>query len=119
MMNTKTLAAHYPASTLTATQLISLHLMLHRPRREDDSLDPLFGPYISVLPREFDSHPLTWTVRRSFLRDTCHLESFLLESLTPSASAGLEKISRKFYQDWRIVWGYMVPLNFTFKLTEK
>lgn len=119
MMNTKTLAAHYPASTLTATQLISLHLMLHRPRREDDSLDPLFGPYISVLPREFDSHPLTWTVRRFFLRDTCHLESFLLESLTPSASVGLEKISRKFYQDWRIVWGYMVPLNFTLKLTEK
>lgn len=114
-MNTKTLAPHYPASTLTATQIISLHLMLHRPRGEDDSLDPLFGPYISVLPREFDSHPLTWTVRRRFLQDTGGLESSLLEVLTPSASAGLEKIAKKFCEDWDVVWGYMVPKIFASK----
>jgi hypothetical protein len=107
MMNVKTLAPHYPSlSDLTATQLISLHLLLHRPIRDGESLDPFFGPYISVLPRDFDSHPVTWLVEEG-RRDYVGTE--FLESLPPSAMLALRKVCRKFWDDWSAVRSYMVP----------
>jgi len=63
-MNVLTLKSHYPdANDLTAVQKITMHLFLHQPSDGGDSQDPLFGPYISVLPRDFDSHPLSWLIR--------------------------------------------------------
>ncbi|KAJ7905474.1 hypothetical protein B0H14DRAFT_2660424 [Mycena olivaceomarginata] len=60
LVNCRTLAPHYPAG-LDAIQLISLHLGRYR---RTPQLDPLFGPYISTLPREF-SHPLTTHVHQT------------------------------------------------------
>lgn len=39
-----------------------MHLFIWRPKADEDSADPFFGPYISMLPRDFSSHPLTWLV---------------------------------------------------------
>jgi len=104
MINVDTLAPHYPSpSLLTATQLISLHLHLHRPLRDGDSLDPFFGPYISVLPRDFESHPVTWLVEGRW--DGVGTE--LLESLPPSAMLALRLVCRKFWDDWAVVRHYM------------
>ena len=109
MMNVKTLESHYPSpSCLTATQLISLHLLLHRPLRNGESSDPLFGPYISVLPRDFDSHPVTWAVDKD-RRDS--VGTRLLESLPPSATMVLWKVSHKFWSDWTVVCKYIVRLS--------
>ena len=44
---------------LNGTQLLTVHLALHRTEHARCSSDPTFGPYIDTLPQEFDSHPLT------------------------------------------------------------
>lgn len=112
-MNTKTLARCYPSYTeglsLSATQLISLHLMLNRPIGDGESMDSLFGPYISVMPRDFDSHPVTWVVRQRVQQATC--EMILLENLTPSARTALDKVSQKFFDDWETTSVYMVSFS--------
>ena len=107
MINVQTLAPHYPSpSSLTAVQLISLHLLLHRPTHDSQSLDPLFGPYISVLPRGFASHPLTWLVEGQ--RQGAGI--ILLECLPPSATTALRQVFCKFRDDWKAVRQYMVCL---------
>ncbi|KAJ8520402.1 hypothetical protein ONZ45_g2792 [Pleurotus djamor] len=107
LLNSKTLSPHYPSSSkLSATCLISLHLLLHRPIGEDNSADPLFGPYISVLPRDFESHPLTWRVRRELSSDTV-VEGKLLESLPGSVKSGLNELWMRLIKDWRLSCNYV------------
>ncbi|KAJ7285853.1 hypothetical protein C8J57DRAFT_1286003 [Mycena rebaudengoi] len=96
LLNIRTLSPHYPTHSLSAVQLISLHLLLYRPNRGRDSLDPLFGPYISVLPRDFDSHPLV-----------CHVKGADIRQLPPSVACALERLSARFQQDWEIVHRYL------------
>lgn len=108
--NHLTLAPHYPPTKpeLTCTQFISLHLLLHRPLNGCESSDPLFGPYISVLPQNFDFHPVTWLWKR---RNDIHrstLESQLVNSLPPSVLEKLEKILALFNKDWRRIQNYLV-----------
>lgn len=111
-MNTLTLGPHYPPSqpTLSCTQIISLHLLLHRPLdNQPDSGDPLFGPYISVLPREFDSHPLTWLWKE----DNCGSaavpqETQLLNALPASILGKLNKMFGLFKGDWTRIQDYLV-----------
>ncbi|KAJ3752470.1 SET domain-containing protein [Lentinula raphanica] len=93
LMNIKTLSSHYGSAVkaLSATQLISLHLLLHRPRPDEDSLEPLFGPYISTLPRNFDYHPLSWITKS--------INTELLELLPPSTKQALHDLSSKFQND--------------------
>ncbi|TFY82088.1 hypothetical protein EWM64_g1923 [Hericium alpestre] len=111
-INIKTLSLTYPsdsgkqALTLSATQLISLHLFLNRPSGEEPSPDPLFGPYISVLPRDFDSHPLTWFVRQELTLSTV-MEHNLLRSMPHSVHSALSRIATRFHEDWRTVRKYM------------
>ncbi|KAJ6502567.1 hypothetical protein C8R45DRAFT_977015 [Mycena sanguinolenta] len=93
LVNCRTLAPHYPAG-LDATQLISLHLSLYR---DSHSLDPLFGPYISTLPREFDSHPLTSHVQ----------QDAFLGRLPPSVATALVHVHARYLHDWRTVRGYL------------
>lgn len=92
---------------LTATQLVSLHLSLFRPEKGAESPDPLFGPYISILPRQFDSHPLTWLVTRQRTSCSPH-EEFLLKTLPPSATEALNKLASRFYADWNTICDYLV-----------
>ncbi|KAJ4487977.1 SET domain-containing protein [Lentinula aciculospora] len=101
LMNIKTLSSHYGigAKSLSATQLISLHLLLHRPLPGKESLDPLFGPYISTLPRDFDYHPLSWTIKGSMG------PSF--ELLPPSATQALRDLFSKFRSDLAGVSSYV------------
>lgn len=112
-MNARTLGPHYSmwkssSSPLTATQLISLHLLLHRPLDDQESLDPLFGPYISILPREFDSHPLTWIVKQEFAGTTKSLETKFLEYLPPSVMVALVKLATRFWADWKTICEHVV-----------
>lgn len=97
----------YPETELSAVQLISLHLCLHRPQGDGESADALFGPYIDVLPREFDSHPLTWSVERRVLaKDNRDLVKYnLLDLLPPSADSALRQIEQRFWDDWKAVEG--------------
>lgn len=108
LLNVATLSPHYPlARKMTAVQLISLHLLLHRPEEHLDSLDPLFGPYISILPRNFDSHPLTWYWKRDKSL-TIEPTEDLLGDLPISVMHGLDDLAVRFYADWNIVQQYLV-----------
>ncbi|PFH54371.1 hypothetical protein AMATHDRAFT_135273 [Amanita thiersii Skay4041] len=108
LLNILTLSPHYPVANppLTAVQLISLHLALYRPLDDEDSLDPLFGPYISVLPRDFAFHPLTWLRKRKNGLSS-DVEARLLELLPPAVEEELTKISDKFGVDWKRVSEYL------------
>ena len=112
LMNTLTLGPHYPPSnpTLSCTQIVSLHLLLHRPLdNQSDFSDPLFGPYISVLPREFDPHPLTWLWKEdNYGSAAVPLETQLLNALPPSILAKLNKIFGLFKGDWIRIQDYLV-----------
>lgn len=112
MINVRTLASLYPQkkghkNRLSATQMVSLHLTLHRPDAEKDSGDPSFGPFISTMPREFDSHPLWWLAHAHLGTANAHQAS-LLASLPPSVRSALQKVLRLFLADWTAVCAYIV-----------
>ncbi|KAF8503575.1 hypothetical protein F5888DRAFT_1606276, partial [Russula emetica] len=109
-INMKTLG-HYPYSKrLTATQLISLHLLLHKPAPGCESDDPHFGPYISILPRDFGSHPLTWVVHRTLGAESRE-EHTLLRLLPPSVLFDLLLLEGRFWKDWEAVRQYLDDLS--------
>ena len=113
-MNKMTLKRLYPPSTrvdkaLTAVQLISMHLFVWRPKADEDSADPIFGPYISILPRDFSSHPLTWLVL-SKLNKADVLRTSLLGSLPPSVLAALHRLHTRFWDDWCKVQTFHVSI---------
>ncbi|KAI6109828.1 hypothetical protein F5141DRAFT_810654 [Pisolithus sp. B1] len=111
MMNVMTLKPHYPPETaeaLTGIQLVCMHLFLWRPRRDsENSEDPLFGPYISTLPREFDGHPLTWVVQSKHQNTTCQ-DDHPLQWLPPSVLSALDRLHRRFTDDWYKVHSIMI-----------
>ncbi|KAJ3744654.1 hypothetical protein DFH05DRAFT_1490268 [Lentinula detonsa] len=113
LMNISTLSSHYgPAvKSLSATQLISLHLLLHRPLPGNESLDPLFGPYISILPPNFDYHPLSWTIES-------HSEPFL-DLLPPSTKRSLQDLSSRFRKDLVAVSSFVHDQPQIFEATSK
>ena len=108
LMNLNTLRPLYPQSTrlrLSAVQIISLHLLLHRPTGEEDSLDPAFGPYISTLPRDFTSHPLTWLASRKAKHAA---EEIFLRNLPPNVTDGLHTLYARFLEDYQTICIYLV-----------
>jgi hypothetical protein len=110
MVNLKTLSPFYPpigSSALTATQMVSLHLSLHRPRDDGVSHDPTFGPYISTMPHDFESHPINWAVR-DYLGLANAAEKTSLASLPPAISSALRQQVQKFMADWKAVCKYLV-----------
>ena len=120
-MNARTLRPLYAKTELTAVQLISLHLCLHRPHEDGRSTDVHFAPYIDVLPREFDSHPLTWLVNRTLSSGGPGnvLEYDLLSMLPPSVDVALKQIEARFEDDWKAVethvqsvWKLLVPMMY-------
>ena len=106
----KTLAKLYPqfrAKSISGVQLVSLHLLLHRPVGDADCQDKRFGPYISTLPREFSAHPLTWMVKRKLeVQDT--LEGLLLGLLPPSTFRRLSALYDRFWTDWSAILHILV-----------
>jgi hypothetical protein len=109
LLNVKTLAPLYPAGkNLSAHQLISLHLYLRKPPDDtNESRDNLFGPFISILPREFDSHPLTWLVQQNLGCDH-ELESTLLALLPTNTRSALNSLAERFQGDSDSVNRYLV-----------
>ncbi|RXW24145.1 hypothetical protein EST38_g1708 [Candolleomyces aberdarensis] len=107
LLNSITLAPHYQKANpqLSSVQIISLHLLLHRPSAGKSSLDPLFGPYISVLPVNFDTHPLAWYWKRRRGADSPGI--WLLDQLTPFVKRDLERIANTFQADWERVRSYL------------
>ncbi|KAH6918599.1 hypothetical protein BKA70DRAFT_1457475, partial [Coprinopsis sp. MPI-PUGE-AT-0042] len=85
---------------LSSTQIISLHLLLHRPTSTGGSRDPLFGPFIAILPESFDGHPLTWLLKQRRLSSETFVESDMLSKLPPFVSQDLERVSKGFLADW-------------------
>ncbi len=116
-MNTRTLSSTYPPSadgvSLSAIQLISLHLLLHRPTEDCESLDAMFGPYISTLPRDFDSHPLNWLIQSQISAPSRAVYGVMLECIPPSVLAAIIRLSSRFWEDWRAVVAYIVSFSFS------
>ncbi|KAK0459706.1 uncharacterized protein EV420DRAFT_1641903 [Desarmillaria tabescens] len=99
MMNIKTLSPLYPFKKLDAVQMVSLHLAIHR---GNPSMDPHFGPYISLLPRDFSFHPLTWIVEEN---------TQILSFVPPSALRALDKMLQRFCSDFRKVSQQMESID--------
>lgn len=74
---------------------------MFRPRGNLDSDDPDFGPYISTLPRSFESHPLHWYHRKES-GDVLPAELKLLSFIPPSVLADLESIYKRYESDWDV-----------------
>ena len=110
LLNSLTLSPHYPQThpKLTCTQYISLHLYLHRPVPGHQSLDPLFGPYISLLPTQFNSHPITWLWRRQHGRTGSNIEIQLLDALPLQIMLKLNRILGLFKKDLTRIQDYLV-----------
>jgi hypothetical protein len=107
MINTRTLVGLYPKTRpkLTATQIMSMHLFLFRlSPPENKAKDAAFGPYVSVLPSDFETHPLTWLIK-SRVSDG---KRELLEYLPKDALKSLRNVSIRFDQDWERVSHYLV-----------
>ncbi|KAI0807377.1 SET domain-containing protein [Fomes fomentarius] len=105
LITKETLLKLYPqlrGQTISGVQLVSLHLWLHRPVGDADSLDPTFGPYISTLPRESSSHPLSWMVRRRMGRED-DWEDQILKALPPGTHRRLHALHDRFWTDWASV----------------
>ncbi|KXN82099.1 Ribosomal N-lysine methyltransferase set11 [Leucoagaricus sp. SymC.cos] len=113
MMNIRTLVALYPKTRpkLTATQIMSLHLLLHRPISQRDlSKDTIFGPYISILPSDFDAHPLTWLIEPRDPRteqEDLEIGHNLLEHAPKGVLNTLEDVAARFRKDWERVSQYL------------
>ncbi|KAI6039057.1 hypothetical protein EDC04DRAFT_2569071, partial [Pisolithus marmoratus] len=122
MMNAVTLKPHYPPETveaLTGIQLVCMHLFLWHPRGDsEDSEDPLFGPYISTLPREFGSHPLTWVVQSKHQSTVCQ-DGHPLRLLPPGVSSALDHLHRRFTDDWYRVHSVMIQPFMSAKIRER
>jgi hypothetical protein len=117
LLNRDTLQPHYsPNPVLSGTQLISLHLLIYRPIDHLPSTDPLFGPYISVLPTSFHAHPLTWLWKERIERNANSVESHLLALLPPRVVRDLERVARTFYADWDKVYTYLVRLTSPYRV---
>ena len=86
---------------LTGTQLLSIHLALYRPGGDSYSKDPYFGPYIDTLPRNFDSHPLSWAVKEKLGVASAHGMK-LLRGLPPIVSKELQGVAKRFWGDWDV-----------------
>lgn len=135
LLNIHTLSPHYTpkfkngtaTAPLSSVQIISLHLLLHRPAAISSSgrspgtdttatpEDPLFGPYIAILPSEFNAHPLVWYRRRLRPRDTespaaaaSQPGDWLLDHLPPFVRRDLERIAKTWEADWKRVRGFVV-----------
>ena len=108
LLNSFTLSPVYPRldPPLTAFQLISLHLTLHRPK-DSKSSDPLFGPYISILPLDFAYHPLTWLYGRITGLASANEEQ-RLDLLPPNVLESLNELYNRFRTDWERVSDYLV-----------
>lgn len=88
--------------------MISLHLLLHKPTEDEESLDPVFGPFISTMPREFDSHPLSWAIETLSGSKEQELSDLLLGLPPQDVLIALESLKKRFLEDWSDVSGYMV-----------
>jgi hypothetical protein len=109
LLNSLTLAPHYPVAVpkLTCTQAVSLHLLLHRPKNRSGCPEPHFGPYISVLPQDFDSHPLTWLWKNENSHSLA-FESQFISALPLQIQCKLRRILIRFETDWKRVQCYLV-----------
>ena len=119
-MNIKTLAPMYSKSgkrpALSAVQLLTLHLFLHRPREAAELRDPSFGPYIAVLPMHFDSHPLAWLVKRRTGKSLSKLGEELLAFLPPNVLIALDKLAQRSDDDFSAICSYLVRSSGTLML---
>ncbi|RPD66070.1 SET domain-containing protein [Lentinus tigrinus ALCF2SS1-7] len=109
LMNKTTIAKLYPQlreRRLSGVQLVSMHIFLHKPPKEEESRDPVFGSYISTLPRDFSSHPLTWLVKRD-IKEGDAWERAALSVLPPSTVQKLSVLQERFLADWQAV-GYVL-----------
>jgi hypothetical protein len=106
-MNVKTLFPLYGTigNSLSATQLISLHLFLHKPDKGKFCTDTAFGAYISILPEDFNSHPLTWLIKSSSGDES---DAFFLNYLTPAATRALNLVAGRFQEDRKAVLQFLV-----------
>lgn len=109
-LNASTLAKLYIDSDnerkLSAVQLISLHLYIHRPDPQNNieqANHHAYGPYLAILPRDFASHPLSWLAS--------NVHSTFLACMPPTTLRNLHKRFDQFQQDWKVVSAYLNHLS--------
>jgi hypothetical protein len=122
LLNIKTLSPIYTKDTgqlskltLSAHQFISMHIYLRARLSHNKAEADSFDPYISILPQDFDSHPLVWLVK-SKAGIASKVENELLEQLPPSVSASLDALHAKFCVDKSAVFSFLVRMLSTFLL---
>ena len=80
-----------------------MHLFLYRPDQGTDksTTDAEFGPYIAIIPKEFDGHPLSWLIRPSHggPKDVF----FLIDCSPPATLRALNVVADRFWKDWKAV----------------
>ncbi|KAI8998695.1 SET domain-containing protein [Trametes punicea] len=109
LINVKTLLPLYPQvkeGRLSGVQLVSFHLLLHKPSGKGDSLDSCFGPYVSTLPRDFSSHPLTWSINRKLGKED-PWSNYFLDHVPPSTRKMVRMLSERFWADWEAIVAVM------------
>ena len=125
LLNSKTLSALYPTIplegfpdcpssglVLNGTQLLSIHLALNCFEGDHDiSRDEHFGPFLSCLPRNFNSHPLKWIIKEK-MGTADESERYLLHSLPPSVARDLRDVARRFWDDWEVALQCVVSIPF-------
>ncbi|KAG5715238.1 Ribosomal N-lysine methyltransferase set11 [Termitomyces sp. T112] len=89
--------------SVPASALLNMATLSNLPNGSQPSSDPIFGPYISTLPRDFESHPLTWLCSGK-LENT---SSLLLSYLPPSIALALQEVCNRYRSDWAIVKQYI------------
>jgi hypothetical protein len=104
LFNYETVVKLHPGlENLTAIQLLSYHLALHRPSRSPSALtgsehDP-FGPFVASLPAAFDTHPL-WLAHAHAPPASRKKWKKLSGCLTASLKAKTDDVERRFHNDW-------------------
>lgn len=105
LLNSRTLRhlmPRYLVQKLSAIQLISLFLCLHRHTDKfTDRQSSLFLPYIDTLPRSFKEIPLWWTASSNF-KLARSLEK-LLKLAPEHVQLACKAIENRFNVDWKAV----------------
>jgi hypothetical protein len=103
LLNKKSLARLYdaPLKDLSSSQLISLHLALHRNASVKDFEDgkERYLTWMPVLPASFEGMPLWWTQNSDLA--TASLARQVLECAPESAQAIISKVEQGFLKDWQ------------------
>ena len=60
------------------------------------------------MPRDFNEHPLMWSVNQTLNTGDTFLGSILMEATPPSVQDQVKHLASRFWQDWKAISQYVV-----------